>query len=211
MRKKNVFVVHGRNTRVRNAVFDFLLAVGLHPIEWSEARKFTRKPSPYVGEILDAAFSKAQAVVVIFTPEDMAYLHRRFRKKNDPSYETKLTPQVRPNVLFEAGIAMGRDDERTIFIQFGEIRPFSDIGGRHIIKWEDNADKRTELAERLESAGCIVNLNGRKWLTAGNFGTGSEDLKARKKTRKRHKTRTRKHYKRTTTTKTVKKSGWSLW
>ena len=32
-----VFVVHGRNTVARDGMFDFLRAIGLHPIDWSEA------------------------------------------------------------------------------------------------------------------------------------------------------------------------------
>ena len=63
-RGTTVFVVHGRNLAVRDAVFSFLRAVGLKPLEWTHALKLTSKGSPYVGEVLDAAFSKAAAVVV---------------------------------------------------------------------------------------------------------------------------------------------------
>ena len=44
-----VFVVHGRNLKARDAMFIFLGAIGLDPIEWSEATKATGKPSPYIG------------------------------------------------------------------------------------------------------------------------------------------------------------------
>jgi CAP12/Pycsar effector protein, TIR domain len=40
-RARRVFVVHGRNSAVRSAMFAFLRAIGLHPIEWSEAVKMT--------------------------------------------------------------------------------------------------------------------------------------------------------------------------
>jgi len=69
---RNVFVVHGRNERARDAIFELLRAFGLHPIEWTEARKLTGNPNPYVGEILDAAFQHARAVVVLMTPDDIA-------------------------------------------------------------------------------------------------------------------------------------------
>lgn len=52
-----VFVVHGRNSQARDAIFTLLRSIGLQPIEWSQAVKGTGKPAPYVGEILDTAFS----------------------------------------------------------------------------------------------------------------------------------------------------------
>ncbi len=63
--RRRVFVIHGRNERARRGLFEFLRAIGLDPIEWSEAGRMTGKGSPYIGEILDAAFGNAQAVVVL--------------------------------------------------------------------------------------------------------------------------------------------------
>ena len=67
---REVFVVHGRNDKARIGLFDFLRAIDLRPLEWSDAIALTGKGSPYVGEVLDAAFSNAHAVVVLFTPDD---------------------------------------------------------------------------------------------------------------------------------------------
>jgi predicted nucleotide-binding protein len=130
---RKVFVVHGRNEAARRAMFSFLRALGLDPIEWSEAVHLTGKGSPFVGEILDTAFTHAQAVVVLFTGDDVARLGTRYLTANDPPYEREPTPQARPNVLFEAGLAFGRNPERTILVTLGNIRPFSDVVGRHII------------------------------------------------------------------------------
>jgi predicted nucleotide-binding protein len=129
----------------------------------------TGKAAPYVGEILYTAFSKARAVVVVMTPEDEARLMDRFVRPDDPSHERELTPQARPNVLFEAGMAMGRNPERTVLVEFGKLRPFSDIGGRHVIRINNSTERRQELAERLRMAGCLVNLAGTDWHTAGDF------------------------------------------
>lgn len=164
-----VFVVHGRDAELRDSMFAFLRALSLHPIEWSEAVAITGKGSPFMGEILDGAFASAQAVVVLLTPDDVAYLNPRLVTKSDPPYEREPTPQARPNVLFEAGMAMGAHADRTILVQVGEIRPFSDIGGRHIIRLDNSSQRRQDLAERLKSAGCDVNLAGRDWHTTGNF------------------------------------------
>ena len=111
-----VFVVHGRNSALREAMFTFLNAIGLHPLEWSEARAATKQASPYIGDILDRAFSMAQAVVVLMTPDDEARLKEEFRRQDDSRRETTLTGQARPNVLFEAGMAMGREPQRTVLV-----------------------------------------------------------------------------------------------
>lgn len=166
---RNVFVVHGRNIDARNSLFRFLRSIGLRPIEWSQAIQLTGKASPFIGEILDVAFSQAQAVVVLMTPDDVAQLQEQFRSPHDPPYEANLTGQARPNVLFEAGMAMGRNPDRTVIVELGTLRPFSDIAGRHTVKLSNDSTTRQELAQRLETAGCEVDLSGRDWHTEGDF------------------------------------------
>lgn len=166
---REVFVVHGRNLAARDALFDFLRAIDLRPLEWAEAVQSTGRPSPYIGEILSEAFSKAHAVVVLMTPDDDAQLRKHLRSDHDPPHETELSGQARPNVLFEAGMAMGRNEDRTVLVELGPLRPFSDIAGRHVIRLDNTSQRRQELAKRLELAGCPVNLDGTDWHSAGNF------------------------------------------
>ena len=169
IRAAQVFVVHGRNKTARDAMFTYLRTIGLHPLEWNEAVRATGKPMPYIGEILDAAFAEAGAVVVLMTPDDEARLRDLYRNANDPPHETQSTGQTRPNVLFEAGMAMGRNADRTILVELGNLRPFSDATGLHVIRMDNSSQRRQELAQRLESAGCPVNLDGIDWHTAGDF------------------------------------------
>jgi predicted nucleotide-binding protein len=164
-----VFVVHGRNEALRKSMFDFLRAIGLKPLEWSEAVAATGHASPYIGDILDAAFAKAQAVVVLMTPDDEASLKKEFQNEHDERYEKEPTGQARPNVLFEAGMAMGRDPKRTLLVEVGKLRPYSDVGGRHVVRLNDTSQRRQELATRLKTAGCEVDLVGTDWHTAGSF------------------------------------------
>jgi hypothetical protein len=77
--------------------------------------------------------------------------------------------QPRPNVLFEAGMAMGRDEDRIVIVEMGEIKVFSDIHGRHVVRLGNDVKKRQELATRLETAGCAVGLTGTDWHDAGDL------------------------------------------
>ena len=171
---RTIFVVFGRNHAARDALFAFLRSIGLEPLEWNKAVQTTGKPNPYIGEILDAAFSRAHAVLVLFTPDDEARLKESLRTQSDPPHETELTGQARPNVLFEAGMAMARDQDRTILVELGDIRPFSDIAGRHTIRLNNTSPRRQELAQRLQAAGCPVNLEGTDWHTSGDFEAAIE-------------------------------------
>lgn len=164
-----VFVVHGRNAAARDALFSFLRAIGLHPLEWAELVASTGSGTPYIGEVLDEAFRRAQAVVVLMTPDDEARLRDEFHEPGDPPHETDLTPQARPNVLFEAGMAVGRRPDRTVIVELGTVRPFSDIAGRHVVRLGNSGPRRQELAQRLQTAGCAVNLTGTDWHHSGNL------------------------------------------
>lgn len=94
--------------------------------------------------------------LVLITGDDLARLDPRFLTDNDPDYEKKLTPQARPNVLFEAGMAFGRHPERTILVRLGHSREFSDVAGRNEIRMSNRAEARQELVDRLKTAGCDV-------------------------------------------------------
>lgn len=168
-RANTVFVVHGRDSKAREAIFTFLRAVGLRPLEWSQAVALTGKGSPYVGEILDAAFREAAAIVILMTPDDDARLRPEFLNSRDGKSERELTGQARPNVLFEAGMAFGRNADSTVLVQIGDLRPFSDVGGRHAVHLSNTFASRQDFLTKLSNAGCSVDLTGSDWNTAGDF------------------------------------------
>jgi len=161
----NVVVVYGRDEAVRNSIFQFLRALKLNPIEWSEAVRATGHGSPYVGQVLDSLFALAQAIVVLFTPDESAQLKDVLRSPEDD----ETLNQPRPNVLIESGMALAKDEAHTILVQVGRIRAISDLSGRHVIRLSNSAQKRVELAQRLETAGCQVSMTGTDWLSVGDF------------------------------------------
>ena len=170
--QKRVFVVHGRNEMARRAIFSFLRSVNLDPVEWNQAVSFVGSGAPYIGDVLDAVFRETQAVLVLLTGDDLARLGTRFHITSDPDYESRLMPQARPNVLFEAGMAFGRNSERTILVALGNLRPFSDVAGRHLVNISNSAAHRQTLVDRLRNAGCDVQTANRTdWLHEGDFDT----------------------------------------
>lgn len=73
-------------------------------------------------------------------------------------------PQPRPNVIFEAGLALGRHPGKTLLIQVGSIRGFSDIAGKHLVRLTDDVAKKKDVAARLGTVGCKVGLGGDDWM-----------------------------------------------
>jgi len=166
---KAVMVVYGRDSETRRAMFDFLRALKLDPQEWGKLIEQTGKAAPYVGEVLERAFEQAAAVVVVLTPDDEARLRDEFQDEDDPGYERELTSQARPNVLFEAGMAFGIHPDRTVLVELGKLRPFSDVGGRHVVRLDGTSDPLREIARRLKAAGCDVDESGDDWAVPTRF------------------------------------------
>jgi predicted nucleotide-binding protein len=166
--KRKVFVVHGRNLDARDALFAFLRAIDLAPIEWEEAVQMTGETAPYVGNVLDAAFSQAQAAIILMTGDDVARCGKYYLETHDSADEKNLTPQARPNVLFEAGMAFGKYPNRTLIVALGALRKFTDIEGRNFVRMSNKSESRQKLADRLKTAGCAVKTTYRSgWQTAG--------------------------------------------
>lgn len=167
-RSRRVFVVHGRNSAARFALFAFLRSIGLAPIEWSQALAATGKASPYIGEAVDAALATAQAVVVLWTPDEIVALRPEYADGEDDP-ETRPALQARPNVIFEAGLAIGRAPDRVVLVELGRVRHFTDVAGRNTISLRNSVASRQELAAHLRTVGCAVDLSGTDWHTAGDF------------------------------------------
>ncbi len=166
---RRVFVVHGRDTALRESLFGLLRAFGIEPIEWSEAIRLTGRAAPYIGEVLDVAFNNAQAIVVLLSPDDEVRLSAELQRGDDPDAERQFMMQPRPNVLFEAGMGFGRNPDRTLLVQVGSVKNFSDIAGRHVVRLTNEEGRRRDLAERLITAGCTVSLEDERWKRTGDF------------------------------------------
>jgi predicted nucleotide-binding protein len=167
---RSVWVVSGRNAKARAAMFDFLRALGLEPVEWDQAIASAGEGSPYVGNVIES-LTERQAIVVLLTGDDFVQLHPVLVSPGDEQEEVTPQLQPRPNVVFEAGMALGngRTSSRTILVQIGKVKLFSNIEGRHVVKMDNSKQARNTLANRLKTARCTVNTVGSDWLDAGDF------------------------------------------
>jgi predicted nucleotide-binding protein len=184
-KSNTVFVVHGRDNELRKSMFEFLRALKLHPLEWDHAIAEAKQGNPYVGEVLKVVMESAEAIIVLFSPDDLAQLKEHFCSPSERSTEGKPQGQARPNVLFEAGLALGAHPDKTIMVQVGKVKPFSDIGGRHMMRLTDDTASRNSFANRLAQI-CDVDKVGNDWMTAGTFEP-TELAPAKKRATKRAK------------------------
>jgi len=167
---RRVFIVYGRNVKAYQAMVQFLRSLKLDPLEFDEVKN-AMGGSPFVGEIVDAGIRQAQAVIVIFTPDEYASLRKELIYDGDPDYE-KNRWQARPNVILEAGMALAIDQSRTILVMIGDVHLSSDLHGRHYIKLNNSTHAREKLKHALIGAKCEVSPTASGWhdpAIAGDF------------------------------------------
>jgi predicted nucleotide-binding protein len=143
-----VFVVHGRNLKARDELTTFLRSLDIKVIEWPKAVALTKKPNPYIAEVIDAGFQNAQAIVVLLTPDDEARLTDKLLVPSDQPFERKPTGQPRQNVLFEAGMAFAKYNVTTVLVRMGNLRPMSDVAGIHIQHLSESAPSRKQFVSK---------------------------------------------------------------
>jgi predicted nucleotide-binding protein len=162
--RKSVMVIYGHDKQANGALFDWLRSIGLRPREWSPLVTATGTVSPYVGQVLEAAFREAQAVVAFFTPDE--YVTAAQSDRDDASGRF----QARPNVLVEAGMALIAHPTRTVLVLLGKQELPSDLHGMHYVLLSDTDPAPLhDLANRLSRAGCDTDLTGPDYLNPGRF------------------------------------------
>ena len=145
------------------------MAVGLEPLKWSDIRTdLGRGPSTYVGDIVEHGFKMASACIVLLSPDDEARLREEYRSMDEP-HEGLLLGQPRANVLFEAGMAMSSFPDRTILVTFGDVRPFTDIVGRHVVHLRPKRSGAEDLCVALLVANCRLSDDWRAKIKSIDF------------------------------------------
>jgi predicted nucleotide-binding protein len=168
-RKPNdIFLVQGRDAKATEGLKAVLRAADLRPIEWEEARSWTGSPMPFTLQVLEAAFERVGAVVVLFTPDDGVKLREDLLGEGDPDYERDGGFQARPNVLVEAGMSLALHRNRTVIVEIGRgMRPTTDLDGLNVVRFSGDAADRAKLIGRLKDCGCEP--RGEEYLTVPGF------------------------------------------
>lgn len=162
--RRAVMVIYGHDIEANKALFTWLRAIGLEPQEWSQLVESSGSASPYIGDVLQYAFREVQAVVAFFTPDEHVRVRDTLR-----SASKMWRLQARPNVLFEAGMALGTHPDRTVLVTLGPSELPSDLAGRYCVRLDGTLGPLNDLANRLERAGCEVDRRGNDWLNPKNF------------------------------------------
>lgn len=162
-RGRSVFVVHGRDEEVRQAMFGLLRRLDLRPLEWEELVRATGKTAPFLGEVVMNAPAQAQAALVLLTPDDVAKLHPHLLGNRERDDETQLTGQPRQNVLIELGMVLMAYPERTVIVEVGRLRHVADTAGINVIRFDGTESSLAKIAARLKLAGCQLDDTRPEW------------------------------------------------
>jgi predicted nucleotide-binding protein len=168
----SMFVVHGRDAKLNQDMYAFLSSIGIVPMEWDQAIKAAKGgANPIVGDVISQAMEKVQGVMILLSPDEEAKIRPKFASQNDKTRGHHLKGfQPRPNVIFEAGLALGAHSDKTILVQVGTVRDISDIAGKHMVHLSDSFTDRKRLADRLASKLRFkIDLDGTTWQTIGDF------------------------------------------
>ncbi|NUK07188.1 nucleotide-binding protein [Streptomyces lunaelactis] len=166
-RKSKVFLVHGRDKELAQKMQHCLLAFQLDVVEWGHAKASLKQGSPFISDIVMAGIRMSDAVVVLLTPDESVQLRPELGEEDShPSPDGWY--QARPNVYYEAGISDAINRDRTIIVEIGRMRPFSDAAGRHAVRFNRDEASCIDLRNALRNVGLSIDDHGRAWVDIWN-------------------------------------------
>ena len=144
---KKVFIVHGHDDALKNAVARTLSRIGLEPVILHEQANRGRTVIEKFIDHSDVGFA-----VVLLTPDD------RGGVATDTS--DRFRPRARQNVVMELGFFLGRlGRERVAAIYDSEVEMPSDYTGVLFLPYDDKGMWQFSLAKEIREAGLAVDLN----------------------------------------------------
>lgn len=145
------FIVHGQDTHVRQELEKFLEALGFDILPFHAARSGDAQIDAVLENVVNGV-QRADIVIVLFTPEEQASFHDpqdgRYVAVNKVG-EAMGGWQPRPNVIFEAGVAVAGAREKTILAKKGSVRSISNLAGVLFVDL-DAADAKKVLLASLQ-------------------------------------------------------------
>jgi hypothetical protein len=139
--RPRVFVIHGRDLDAVEELVRFLTGLGLEHVSFEDVA--AEGTAPFIADVVISGIAAADVVIALFTPDEHAALYDPRTAAYIGESEGEARWQARPNVLFEAGVAMGVARNRTILATLGvDVALFSDVSGVHFVVLHRPAGKR---------------------------------------------------------------------
>ncbi len=148
MLSKEIFIVHGHDSAMKESVKSLILRLGLKPIVLADAPNEGRT----IIEKFEANTQNIDyAVVLLSDEEDWGRAHNERRNK----------PRARQNVILELGYFIGKlSRKRVCVLKKKNVETPSDILGVGYIEYiQDSKDWQIRMADELASVGYIINKN----------------------------------------------------
>jgi predicted nucleotide-binding protein len=144
----NVFVVHGHDEEMKQAIARTLARLGLQPIILHE--------QPNQGKTLIEKFERradVQFAAILLSPDDMGYV------KTASADHAQARP--RQNVILELGYFVGKLTKERVFAlkREGDLELPNDIAGLVYTPYDAAGHWRFELVRELKAAGYTVDAN----------------------------------------------------
>jgi predicted nucleotide-binding protein len=141
-----VFLVHGHDAEVKNAVARFLERLRLEPVILHEQANEGKTIIEKFETNSDVAFA-----TVLLTPDDLGY---------PAGKPDMIRPRARQNVIMELGFFLGRLGRGRVAVLYKEgVEIPSDYQGVVFIPLDDGTGWHLQLARELKQAGLDVDLN----------------------------------------------------
>ena len=177
---KNVFIVHGRDTKSLNEIKTILMEFGLNPIVLHEKPSGSRTIVEKLEKYSDVGYA-----FIILTPDDLSCsaellseqreLAQRALDKQDsiryPVFMKDLSegdlvstsflrPRARQNVILEFGYFIGKlERDRVCCLHKGKVELPSDMQGIVYIPFEESVNEvRDKIIKELKEAGYEIRL-----------------------------------------------------
>ena len=152
----DIFIVHGNNNEMKQAVARTISKLGLNPIILHE--------QPNAGKTIIEKFeSNAQKInfaVILLSADDLTASVRELAGVNNEDVKARLSFRARENVVFEMGYFAGKLNRSNVFflLQEGVSKP-GDLDGIVYTAYDAGGAWRFELVKELKVAGYSVSAD----------------------------------------------------
>lgn len=153
-----VFVVHGHDLALRDAVVETLRRLTIEPVMLAKSGSGSRS----LIDRFESLAHQARFAVVLLSPDDMGAARRQY---DDPQRggENTLKFRSRENVILELGFFYGKLGWENVFVvqkppehAWPDFERPSDLAGVMFFEMAGESDWKAELAESLQKAGLLA-------------------------------------------------------